>query len=82
MVTLVDDGASTAKKGLHENLGLRMVNQSDESERSGVARPGAAAPRAISSREILGDDKLVIIRHEDEVYRLQRTAAGKLILTK
>jgi hemin uptake protein HemP len=59
-----------------------MVRQSDDSERSGAARPGAGAPRTISSREILGDDKLVIIRHEDEVYRLQRTAAGKLILTK
>ena len=30
----------------------------------------------------MGDDKLVVIRHEDEFYRLQRTAAGKLILTK
>lgn len=36
----------------------------------------------ISSRDILGDDKLVVIRHEDEFYRLQRTKAGKLILTK
>ncbi len=36
----------------------------------------------ISSRDILGDDKVVIIRHEDEFYRLRRTAAGKLILTK
>jgi hemin uptake protein HemP len=59
-----------------------MGKQSDDGERSGGARPGAGAPRMISSREILGDDKLVIIHHEDEVYRLQRTAAGKLILTK
>jgi hemin uptake protein HemP len=36
----------------------------------------------ISSRELLGDDRLVIIRHEQEDYRLQVTAAGKLILTK
>jgi hemin uptake protein HemP len=45
-------------------------------------RPGAGTPRTISSRDILGDDKFVVIRHEEEFYRLQRTAAGKLILTK
>lgn len=59
-----------------------MINEAVDGERSENVRPGAAAPRTISSREILGDGKLVIIRHEDEVYRLQRTAAGKLILTK
>ena len=40
------------------------------------------APRMISSRDLLGDDRFVVIRHEGEFYRLQRTAAGKLILTK
>jgi hemin uptake protein HemP len=39
-------------------------------------------PRTISSQEILGGDRLVIIRHEQDEYRLQVTAAGKLILTK
>ncbi|MBV8918925.1 hemin uptake protein HemP [Bradyrhizobium sp.] len=34
------------------------------------------------SGEILGDGKFVIIRHRDKNYRLQLTAAGKLLLTK
>jgi hemin uptake protein HemP len=59
-----------------------MTDDLNESTRSGVARPRGGAPRTISSRDIMGDDKLVVIRHEDEFYRLQRTAAGKLILTK
>ncbi|MDE2332056.1 MAG: hemin uptake protein HemP [Bradyrhizobium sp.] len=54
----------------------------DEGGQSNTTRVRAITPRTISSQDILGDDKLVIIRHEDEIYRLQRTAAGKLILTK
>ena len=42
----------------------------------------AKMPRMILSRELPGGDKVVIIRHEQEDYRLQVTAAGKLILTK
>ncbi len=30
----------------------------------------------------MGGDKVVIIRHEQQDYRLRITAAGKLILTK
>lgn len=59
-----------------------MTDDLDENTGSGVARPRGGGPRTISSRDILGDDKFVVIRHEDEFYRLQRTAAGKLILTK
>jgi hemin uptake protein HemP len=47
-----------------------------------VQQPAARMPRMILSRELLGSDKVVIIRHEQEDYRLQVTAAGKLILTK
>ena len=47
-----------------------------------AVQPTAKTPRTISSRELLGGDKLVIIRHEQEDYRLQVTATGKLILTK
>ncbi len=47
-----------------------------------AVQPRAKTPRTISSRELLGGDKLVIIRHEQEDYRLQVTATGKLILTK
>jgi hemin uptake protein HemP len=34
------------------------------------------------SRDLFGSQRLVIIRHEQGDYRLQMTAAGKLILTK
>ena len=57
-----------------------MADELDGSRRSDAARSGA--PRTISSRDILGDDRLVIIHHDNEIYRLQRTASGKLILTK
>ena len=55
------------------------------SERSSGRAPSAAqprAPRTISSRDLMGGDKVVIIRHEQQDYRLRITAAGKLILTK
>jgi hemin uptake protein HemP len=48
----------------------------------GDRQPAAKMPRMILSRELLRGDKVVIIRHEQEDYRLQVTAAGKLILTK
>ncbi len=40
------------------------------------------APRTILSRDLMGSDKVVIIRHEQEDYRLRITTTGKLILTK
>jgi hemin uptake protein HemP len=40
------------------------------------------APRTIPSTELLRGDRLVIVRHKQEDYRLQVTATGKLILTK
>lgn len=43
---------------------------------------GSHAPRMILSRDLMGNDKVVIIRHGQEDYRLRITAMGKLILTK
>jgi hemin uptake protein HemP len=40
------------------------------------------AHRVIASRELMGDDRVLIIRHGDGEYRLRLTLAGKLILTK
>lgn len=51
-------------------------------DRSAQNRPFAKTPRTISSRELLRGEKLVIVQHEQESYRLQVTASGKLILTK
>lgn len=40
------------------------------------------SPRTVDSRELLGDQVMVQIRHMGEIYRLQTTRQGKLILTK
>jgi len=52
------------------------------SDRSIGATPFARMPRTISSHELLQGERLVIVRHDRESYRLQLTASGKLILTK
>jgi len=47
-----------------------------------AAQPTDNTPRTISSRDLLRGQRWVIIRHDQDDYRLQVTAAGKLILTK
>jgi hemin uptake protein HemP len=42
----------------------------------------AAQPAAIASADLLRGGRMVEIRHNGEVYRLQTTKLGKLILTK
>jgi hemin uptake protein HemP len=59
-----------------------MPDKPNQGHRAAVVGPTAKKPRMILSPELLGSDKLVIIRHEQEDYRLQITATGKLILTK
>jgi hemin uptake protein HemP len=59
-----------------------MGDKPNERDRQAAAPPTTKTQRTISSRELLGGDRMVIIRHEQEDYRLQVTAAGKLILTK
>jgi hemin uptake protein HemP len=39
-------------------------------------------PAVLASSELLRGNRLVEIRHNGEVYRLQATRLGKLILTK
>ena len=43
---------------------------------------GAESIRTINSQELLGSQGVLYIRHLSEVYRLQTTRFGKLILTK
>ncbi|WP_426411208.1 hemin uptake protein HemP [Bradyrhizobium ganzhouense] len=62
--------------------GTAVADKSDDDDRSNVAPPAARTPRTVSSRDLLRGEKLLVIEHEEEVYRLQLTAAGKLILTK
>jgi hemin uptake protein HemP len=49
--------------------------------RNDDAEDGRAAP-AVSSRDLLGDHRELIIRHGRERYRLLLTRSNKLILTK
>ncbi|WP_281811817.1 hemin uptake protein HemP [Limnohabitans sp. MORI2] len=39
-------------------------------------------PRTVDSQDLLGSQGVLYIRHQNEVYRLQTTRFGKLILTK
>ncbi len=59
--------------------------------RSQTQPPGQLAPpppsasagvRTIESQDLLQGQSVVLIRHLGEVYRLQTTRQGKLILTK
>lgn len=40
------------------------------------------ACRVLNSADLLGPDGRLVIEHEGQLYSLQRTKAGKLILTK
>ena len=46
-----------------------------------AARP-TGAPRTVDSAALLQGQSLLLIRHLGELYRLQTTRQGKLILTK
>ena len=47
-----------------------------------TAPAGAARPRLLTSRELFGSGNRVDIEHQGEIYRLQITRLGRLILTK
>jgi hemin uptake protein HemP len=59
-----------------------LSDKPGQDNRPDAEQPTGKMPRTISSRDLLGGQKRVIIRHEQEDYRLQVTATGKLILTK
>lgn len=44
--------------------------------------PSRPACRVLNSADLLGPDGRLMIAHEGQLYSLQRTKAGKLILTK
>lgn len=51
----------------------------------GLEAPEAAVrpqPRVVDSQVLLSGASLLLIRHQGEIYRLQTTRQGKLILTK
>jgi hemin uptake protein HemP len=45
-------------------------------------QPAHQSPRMLDSHALLGDQAMVHIQHLGEIYRLQSTRHGKLILTK
>ncbi len=72
--------------------GGTMSDQKNLGDEPSGAQPVVKAPRTISSCDLFGrdlsdgvlsgNDKVVIIRHRHDEYRLRITATGKLILTK
>lgn len=44
--------------------------------------PVRSKPRRVTSAELIGDGREVVIEHAGEEYRLRITSTGKLILTK
>jgi hemin uptake protein HemP len=59
-----------------------MSNKASQGDQPSAVRPIAKAPRTISSGDLFGEDRVIIISHEQQEYRLRITATGKLILTK
>ncbi|WOB08538.1 hemin uptake protein HemP [Piscinibacter gummiphilus] len=53
-----------------------VLHEAQPAERAQQAEP------RISSRQLLGDSKEVLIEHRGAIYRLRETSLGKLILTK
>mgnify|MGYP000435025514 CR=1 len=47
-----------------------------------VAPSATGVIRILESQDLLGSQGVLYIRHQGEVYRLQTTRFGKLILTK
>lgn len=50
--------------------------------KSAIAPTANTVPRTVDSHALLGAQGVLYIRHQNEVYRLQTTRFGKLILTK
>ncbi len=50
--------------------------------RNSTGAPDRRAPREVDSASLLQGQTALQIRHQGEVYRLQVTRQGKLILTK
>jgi hemin uptake protein HemP len=57
-----------------------MNVKSSVSAQTGPAK--LSGPRSLDSRDLFGNQAMVLIKHLGEVYRLQTTRQGKLILTK
>jgi hemin uptake protein HemP len=59
-----------------------MLSNDDTRAAAQASRPATAIPRQVSSIELLGREREVLIQHRGETYRLRLTRQDKLILTK
>ena len=59
----------------------RLPSRND-SDKPGEPPPAPSPHRILNSRDLLGDQQEVLIQNGEEIYRLRRTRAGKLILYK
>jgi hemin uptake protein HemP len=66
----------------HVDRGGALSDQARQDDWPAAMQPTSKIPRTLSSRDLFGGQKLVIIRHEQDDCRLQMTAVGKLLLTK
>jgi hemin uptake protein HemP len=64
------------------SLAKQVPRQPERPSPSATSESYASAPRMLDSRTLMGDQALVLIQHQGEIYRLQTTRQGKLILTK
>ena len=54
----------------------------EQASASTADKPTAGVRRRLSSSELFGETRELVIEHADEEYRLRITSQGKLILTK
>ena len=64
------------------SLANQVPRQPEQPSPSATSASYASAPRMLDSRALMGEQALVLIQHQGEIYRLQTTRQGKLILTK
>ena len=57
-------------------------NAAPESNKTSTPAGAHPTPRTVDSQDLLGPQGVLYIRHQNEVYRLQTTRFGRLILTK
>ncbi len=63
-----------------QRISLDTAQKPPLSDRPTPAKP--SGPQTLNSRELLGEQAMVLIEHLGEIYRLQTTRQGKLFLTK
>ena len=61
---------------------LRLINMKAGELPAAQVKAEGPEPRRVTSEALLGGEKVLMIEHGAELYRLRQTHAGKLILTK